>query len=379
MSEPTAQKKLNIPKETTCIRLPLDFTGRTEAFKGLSVNAWFILAHIYTMNRISYKKFGLPAKIKYDDIVARFSMSKETVSKYKTILEDKGIIKYLGKSRYSIEPFFNEKDYIVIDDYLHTAVWEMTPEENKNKKRQRKAEKRLTRSATAILAFLTRSNQNPKTDGVFISSQGRIGTALNMPKTTAGDSIREIDAASLCTMTPEPNRLTKYEVIPEVLNVKHVAPKAAPSEEEPSTAETSTPTENQDKPKTRKSKKLDGTALKAAIESHYFELRYKAEYRAEQVIKQAESDSAYNLINKRLKELAIAIPFAELKDPSKAAELNREALKLEAEGDKRLEEIGINKADFTPQYTCRSCNDTGYDSSGRPCDCLLKFIENNQK
>ena len=47
----------------------------------------------------------------------------------------------------------------------------------------------------------------------------------------------------------------------------------------------------------------------------------------------------------------------------------------QAAADARLAELGIDKADFTPRYSCSICNDTGYDADGKPCRCLKKFIQ----
>ena len=47
---------------------------------------------------------------------------------------------------------------------------------------------------------------------------------------------------------------------------------------------------------------------------------------------------------------------------------------LETEGEKRLKELKIDKADFTPRYLCKICGDTGYDKNGKPCGCMKKFI-----
>ena len=43
----------------------------------------------------------------------------------------------------------------------------------------------------------------------------------------------------------------------------------------------------------------------------------------------------------------------------------------------RLAKLGISKEDFKPHYKCSLCNDTGYDSEGRQCQCLKRFIKVN--
>ncbi len=121
----------------------------------------------------------------------------------------------------------------------------------------------------------------------------------------------------------------------------------------------------------------DTRAERAAAEAHFFELRHAAEDRAEQALRTATSDEIYGDIHRQLNELAIELAFAEIKDAAKAEELNVKIAKLEADGDKRLNELGIDKDDFTPRYSCKKCNDTGYGKDGKPCECMIKFLAEN--
>ena len=117
-------------------------------------------------------------------------------------------------------------------------------------------------------------------------------------------------------------------------------------------------------------------ASKADIERHYYELRHIAEDKAEKTLNTALADEIYGSIRKQLNELTISLAFAEVKSPSEAESISKQIKKLEADGDKRLKELCIDKADFTPQYSCRICGDTGYDKNGSPCSCMKKFISN---
>ena len=392
MTETTSVKKLNIPESTTYIKLPLDFRGKPKkdgtvtVFTGLDIHAQLMLGLIYTLNRISFKKFHKLAKITYDDFTNRFGMSHETISKYKKELIARGIIEEESESHYNIIVPFNKRDYVIIDDYLHTTEFEMT-DANPNKKRQRKALKRLTRNSAITVAFLTRANLNPKTGGVFISSQSRIGVALGMPRTTAGDSVREIVAASLCTCSVPDGRnadckrgLTKYDVAPEVLAVKRAAPKISKPAAEPDKTDVQADIEIKKPAKKRSKRKQQdeqrrGAELQARIDTYYSKLRAVAEELAESTLKRATSDSIYGDIRKRFNTISYKLALAEVQEPDKAPALALEAEKLEAAGNKRLAELGIDKAEFKPRYKCRTCNDTGYDSGGKQCACMRKLIE----
>ena len=175
----------NIPETSLYLEFPLDFTGkqkdgRATAFAGLNMSEPFILCYIHTMNLINGFK---PAKITYDKLVEALGMSKETVCTDMNHLLDLGIIERVKQCRYKIKAKYDKKNFLKIDTYLLKRQWE------KDGKR-----KRLARSRILAIALLKRSLTNPKTDGVFISSQARIGSALNLPKSTAGDTVRELKA-----------------------------------------------------------------------------------------------------------------------------------------------------------------------------------------
>ena len=114
---------------------------------------------------------------------------------------------------------------------------------------------------------------------------------------------------------------------------------------------------------------------RAEIERHYYELRHAAEARAEKALSLATSDKIYADIRKELNELSIKLAFAEIRDKKLAEELERKIKQLEEKADARLKELNIDKADFTPRYSCTICNDTGYDKYGKTCECLDRFLK----
>lgn len=120
--------------------------------------------------------------------------------------------------------------------------------------------------------------------------------------------------------------------------------------------------------------KKSGGYTKAEIEMHYYDLRHAAEEKAEKTLERATADKVYGDIRSKMNELAIELAFAELDDKTKAANITNELKELEKRGKLRLDEIGIDSADFKPHYNCKKCNDTGYLADGTPCDCLKKFI-----
>lgn len=126
-----------------------------------------------------------------------------------------------------------------------------------------------------------------------------------------------------------------------------------------------------------KSKTDSGESKKAIIEQHYYDLRAAAKQRAEKVLKKAMADEVYGDIKKQLSSLSIQLAFAEVSDEKAAKEISAKIEELEKRGDERLKELGIDKEQFKPQYHCKVCNDTGYDSEGKQCECLKRFIKSN--
>lgn len=121
-------------------------------------------------------------------------------------------------------------------------------------------------------------------------------------------------------------------------------------------------------------KAADVRADKADIERHFYDLRHIAEDRAEQALNRAIADEIYGKIHKQINELSIQLAFAELKNPAEAKKLSSHIAELEKQGDERLLSLRLDKSDFIPSYSCKKCNDTGYDKTGRPCECMKKFI-----
>ncbi len=210
-------KPLSLPEKSAYIEFPVAFTGnakndRTSQFAELNLSCQFVLAIIHTFNKI-YRE---PAKLTYEFLVQNFGMSKETVSAAFKTLSERNIIEKIKRSRYKIIAKYRKNNYVEIDIYWFKHEWEINGKK-----------KRLTYSRLLSLGFLKRSCANPKTDGIFNSSQARIGKALNLPRTTAGDSIREIKAAGLIrTENPGKNDAQRrgcslFKVHPQLYKVEH--------------------------------------------------------------------------------------------------------------------------------------------------------------
>ena len=114
---------------------------------------------------------------------------------------------------------------------------------------------------------------------------------------------------------------------------------------------------------------------RGTIERHYAELRQIAESRAEKALADALADEKYGRLHKDINSLGIALAFAESRGDGNAEQLAAKLSEAEKAAEARLEELGMNKDDFTPHYRCKICKDTGYDANGNPCRCLKEFME----
>ena len=299
-------QKLNLPQMSNYIEFPIAFTGKFKngkatVFTGLLLSCQFILAIIHTMN----KAFRSPAYLPYDYFVQEFGMSKETVSNAFKELTARKIIEKVKRSHYKIIVSYNKSNHVEIDSYMFNFEWNVAGKQ-----------KRLTYSRLLSLALLKRGNENPKTGGVFISSHARIATALNMPKSTAGDSIRELIAADLTrTEKADDNDQRRrgcslYTVNPEILAVKHP------------------PRLNSD--------------------------NYKQDYNADELHKRLMLDTEYkNLIeciNVNYSLLVQAIIQSMGKESAELPELETEQGELRAELDRYLKKHHIRREFFPPGY-----------------------------
>lgn len=390
--EATATKKFNLPERTAYLEMPRAFYGKSKGdkevspFKGLPLYARFMLAIIHTANKIA----GEPAKLTYEDFVAVLGGSKETASRYKKLLIEKGIIEEFERSRYKIVAEYKPKPFDKVKKCLFNEVVEMhEPEEDdkgKPRKRRFKTYRKLSRKAILLLTFF----EGMQGQGEFTSSQARLGVILDMPRTTAGDAVREsVYARALTCSTPTDPRkakagLTKYEVDAEIRAVKYIEPKPKagnkPDEGVKGYLWNGGNRENPPRERTQSTAKdkEPSRELVTQIERHYYDLRAKAEDRAAAMHERALRDKVYCDIEKQINGLSIKIAWAGIRDPQKARELEAERNVLEIKGDKRLKELGISKADFEPRYKCNICNDTGYNRGGAPCECLKRFIKSNK-
>lgn len=356
----------NLPAETTYTRFYMDFTGKKRKdgsenpFTGVTNVQQKLLAAIEA-------KAG--RKLTYDYLEQHYGIWRGAIKPAFDDLEARGLIEKLGTSRYKITAAF-KKNYLKIDDYLFQKL------ELVNLETGETVYKKPTWNASKIISLVTRGNRDKDKDGVFVSSQARIATALNIPKSTAGDNVRNLITDGIMTADPaeqehdpKSHGLSSYKIAPEMLAVKHVR-KAKPAKPKPRKTTAPAPA------RLPLPAQADDGAFRARIERHYYDLRQKAQDRAERALSEAIRDEEYGAIRKRLNELASKIPFVEIKEPAKAAQLTKELHELEAQADERLTALGINKADFKPRYSCTLCNDTGYYlDTGQQCKCLKQYIK----
>lgn len=356
----------NLPAETTYTRFYLDFTGKKRKdgsenpFAGVTNVQQKILAAIEA-------KAG--RKLTYDYLEQHYGLWRGAIKPALDDLEARGLIEKLGTSRYKITAPF-KKNYLKIDDYLFQKL------ELKNLETGKTIHKKPTFNAVKIIGLVERGNRDKDKNGVFVSSQARIATALNIPKSTAGDNVRNIITDGIMTAEPadrehDPKNhgLSSYKIAPEMLAVKHVR-KAKPAKPKPRKTTAPAPARLP-----LPAQVNDDGAFRARIEQHFYGLRQKAQDRAADVKERALRDKTYNELNKELIKQTVAAARGNFSE-----EIQLQIAELEARANERLTALGINKADFEPRYSCTLCNDTGYYlDTGQQCKCLKQYIKTLNK
>lgn len=332
-----ASTKFNLPKTTTYIIMPLAFTGKDKRFKDLTIAYQFLLAEIDTKNRA----FKGPAKLTYEHFVQKFGMSRETVSAGLHTLIERGIIKSLGGSRYRLLLKVNRDDYIIIDDYLHKQLWNVGG-----------VHKRLARSRIIVLELVHRHNLNEKASGIYDSSQARIGVAVGLPKSTAGDSVRELARIGLLALQKADEHvkdackrgLTRYTVHPELLQVKRCKPEPPPDELQA----VKELVKNLGKKSGKKAReRAEQEAALAAQWNAETTAQHKAEHELEALEKQLMQDDVFRALKQRIEAYRDKHLKALFNDGVELAEeLEAEAEKLRKELKAVLEAHGVPPGTF---------------------------------
>lgn len=115
--------------------------------------------------------------------------------------------------------------------------------------------------------------------------------------------------------------------------------------------------------------------FKKKIQSYYFNLREKAQDRADYFLKRARANAEFRKNEEAIKAEEIQLAKAEALGGDTAnhtaalAQLRRERANL-------LSSMHLTEAMLSPQYRCKKCNDTGFDKDGNVCECYKKFVEN---
>ncbi len=117
-----------------------------------------------------------------------------------------------------------------------------------------------------------------------------------------------------------------------------------------------------------------GEEFRRKVRNYYFNLREKAEDRAEHFCKLARSDAQFKENEEAVRAADLALAKAEAAGKDAAAE--RERLQaLRSARAEILARLGITEEMLVPQYRCKICNDTGFDADGNICECYKKFVE----
>lgn len=111
------------------------------------------------------------------------------------------------------------------------------------------------------------------------------------------------------------------------------------------------------------------------VENYYFNLRERAQDRADHYKKQAYSDEEFRKITDEIKTTEIQLAKAEVLG-GETAQLSEKLQALQKQKAAALSRLHLTEEMLHPQFRCKKCNDTGFDGDGNVCDCYKQFVEN---
>ena len=115
--------------------------------------------------------------------------------------------------------------------------------------------------------------------------------------------------------------------------------------------------------------------FKRKVRSYYFNLREKAQDRAEHYRKIAEADNEFSTNEEALRSTEIQLAKAEALGGD-TEDLSNKLISLRKIRSNALKRLNLTEAMLVPQYRCNICKDTGFDHNGNVCECYKKFVEN---
>ena len=104
-------------------------------------------------------------------------------------------------------------------------------------------------------------------------------------------------------------------------------------------------------------------------ERYYAPLRRRAIAKAEQAIAAAEKDEQFAKAERAIKKGEIELAKAELFAPETLPDLRAKLQEARRARSQAMTRLGFTEKDFTPQYACPKCSDTGFLPDGKMCDC----------
>ena len=104
-------------------------------------------------------------------------------------------------------------------------------------------------------------------------------------------------------------------------------------------------------------------------------MRERAQDRADHYGKRARANPLFLQNEEEIKSTEIRLAKAEALGGD-VAETATRLKDLRAQRAALLKEMHLTEAMLTPQYRCKKCNDTGFDSNGNVCSCYVDFVQN---
>lgn len=122
----------------------------------------------------------------------------------------------------------------------------------------------------------------------------------------------------------------------------------------------------------------ENAEFRARVRNYYFNLREKAENRAEYYRRRALADTEFSSNEEEMRATEIRLAKAEALGGD-VSELRSRLTSLKKTRGAVLSRLGLTEEMLVPQYKCKICNDTGFDKDGNVCECYKRYIESGDE
>lgn len=352
--------QLNIPEiESNIYILPSNFC-RQRRGNALPVSALFIAAEInsFSGRQMSY---GISeCRRTYEKFKRDLGLSISTVYRNVKKLTSCELVKRPSQSGY-IYQADNSLTFLRVEAYILKTEFKLRPIADRQLP---PILRRLTPTESLVFAyFYTRCNDKKRSSEIT-RSISEIASELGIGKKSAWTAINNLKEAKFIYRSERgvnTHQKSVYGVSAAFKNrLKAYKKEIAKSRQ--------------------KADKAAAQATQAREREQWLEEnRQAAIARAERNERLMAADPEFKVADCEWRGIQIDIAFAEVRNAPNLPELMRRADELQGIRQVRLIAHRLTDIDLSPQYHCKKCEDTGFDSGGKLCDCYERWRKGGAK